>query len=76
MHRFSAFWLKSIIMAPLRSRDGAKAYCGGHLAAQLVTDTLNVSCAQLIRDLFAIAKFYFTVGLMLYRSTVMQFLYT
>jgi len=34
MTNASAFWLKSIIMPPLRSRAGE--YCGGHLAEQLV----------------------------------------
>ena len=43
MHRFSAFWLKSIIMPPLRSRAGA--YSGGHLAAQLVKPASITSAA-------------------------------
>ena len=38
---------------------GAGAYCGGHLAAQLVIDALDVLCAALTRDQFAIDKFLF-----------------
>jgi len=58
MHRFSAFWHMRLPHRlqgqKVKSQShGAGAYCGGDLAAQLVTDALDVLSAQLANQLSA-----------------------